>query len=98
MIRFGKIMKNTGSNFEELSSRDGYAAIVYLPKRWSGMPALVIELKWNATAEGAIAQIQKKKYPECLKGFGNEILLVGINYDKNAPGGEKKHSCKITKI
>ena len=84
--------------WEELPAGEGYADIVYLPKHDSDWPALVIELKWNESAEGAIAQIQKKKYPECLKGFGNEILLVGINYDKNAPGEEKKHSCKITKI
>ena len=84
--------------WEELPSGEGYADIVYLPKQGSDWPALVIELKWNKTAEGAIDQILKKKYPDVLKGFGSEIMLVGINYDKDAPAGEHKHSCKIVKV
>lgn len=40
------------------------------------------ELKWNKTAEGAIASIKEKNYPQALQGFGSDILLVGINYDE----------------
>lgn len=61
-------------------------------------PALVIELKWNQSAEGAIAQIKDRHYPERLCEFGGEILLVGINYDKNASAGEKKHTCIIERL
>lgn len=32
-----------------------------------------------------------------IKDFGGEILLVGINYDKDAPAGERKHTCVIEK-
>lgn len=84
--------------WEELPGGEGYADIVYLPKRESDWPALVIELKWNEKAEGAIAQIMNKKYPESLQGFGGEIILVGISYQKAAPGGEKKHTCRIVKL
>ncbi len=84
--------------WEELPSGEGYADIVYLPKHDSEWPALVIELKWNSSAEGAIDQILKKKYPESLKEYGSEIVLVGINYDKDAPGGDKKHTCRITRV
>lgn len=83
--------------WEELPGGEGYADVVYLPKRDSGYPALVIELKWNQSAKGAIDQIVKKKYPEVLKDYGSDILLVGINYDKDAPAGERKHSCRIEK-
>lgn len=83
--------------FEELASGEGYADIVYLPKKRVPLPALVIELKWNQSAEGAISQIKKKKYPTAIQDFGGEILLVGINYDKNAPAGERKHTCVIEK-
>ncbi len=83
--------------FEELPSGDGYADIVYLPKRDSDWPVLVIELKWNESAYAAINQIKNRKYPESLKGYGNDILLVGINYDKDALAGKRKHSCKIEK-
>ena len=81
--------------WEELPSGEGYADIVYLPKHDSDWPALVIELKWNESAEGAIDQIRRKRYPDALKDYGSEILLVGISYDKNAPSGERKHSCRI---
>ena len=84
--------------FEELPSGDGYADIVYLPKRASRVPALVIELKWNKSAEGAIAQIKDKRYFDALKDYGGEILLVGINYDREARGEKRKHICVIEKI
>lgn len=83
--------------FEELPGGDGFADIVYLPKKDSLMPALVIELKWNKTAEGAIAQMKDRRYPDAIRKFGSEILLVGINYDKDAPAGKRKHTCLIEK-
>ena len=84
--------------FEELPAGAGYADIVYIPRRDSDWPALVIELKWNRTARGAIDQIHDKNYPDVLKGLGSEILLVGINYDKDAPAGKRRHTCRIEKI
>lgn len=78
---------------EELASGIGYADVVYIPKKGSSMPILLIELKWNKTEDGAISQIKKKHYPQVLEEYGKDILLVGINYDvKN-----KKHSCRIEK-
>ena len=84
--------------FEELPAGDGYADIVYLPKKNSMLPALVIEMKWNKSAEGAIAQIRDKRYPDALKGLDCDILLVGINYDKDAPAGKRKHECVIESL
>ncbi len=84
--------------FEELPSGDGYADIVYLPKQDSDWPALVIELKRNKSGDTAIQQIKNRHYPESLKNYGGEILLVGINYDKEAPAGKRKHSCRIEKM
>ena len=81
--------------FEELPAGKGFADIVYLPKYNSDWPALVIELKWNQSAEGAIEQILDRKYPEALKNYDGDILLAGINYDKDAPIGSRKHSCRI---
>ncbi len=84
--------------FEELPAGDGYADIVYLPKKTLPVPALVIELKWKQPAEGAIAQIRKKQYPEALQEYGGEILLVGIGYEKDAGDGKRKHTCRIEKV
>ena len=78
---------------EELPSGHGYADIVFFPKKKSSMPLLLIELKWNQTDEGAIGQIRNRDYPEALKNYGGDILLVGINYDARS----KKHTCKIEK-
>jgi hypothetical protein len=78
---------------EELPTGIGYADVVYLPKKGSAMPIMVVELKWNKSAEGAIAQIKNRNYPQVLEGFGSDILLVGINYDEKS----KKHTCMIEK-
>ncbi len=81
--------------FEELPAGVGYADIVYLPKKESVLPALVIELKWNRSVEGAIQQIKSRRYPEAIKGYGGDILLVGISYDKGASAGKRVHQCRI---
>ena len=83
--------------FEELPSGDGYADIVYLPKKASPVPVLVIERKWNRSARGAIDQIRDKKYPNVLDGYEGDILLVGIAYDKDGKKEGRKHTCPIEK-
>lgn len=84
--------------WEELPAGMGYADVVYLPKHDSDWPVLVIELKWNDSAEGAINQILQRKYPDAFRDYGCDIILVGINYDKNAPAGKRKHNCKICRV
>lgn len=79
---------------EELPTGRGIADVAYLPKRKSPLPALVIELKWNQSSEGALAQIKGKNYPAVLKDYGGEIAAVGIAYDPKS----KKHSCVIERI
>lgn len=54
---------------------------------------MIVELKYDKSAEGAIAQIKEKKYVESLKEYTGNLLLVGINYDKES----KRHSCVIEK-
>lgn len=78
---------------EELPSGKGIADVVYLPKRNSMLPALVIELKWNKSSGGAIMQMKERNYPAVLEDYGGEIVMVGINYDAK----EKVHSCVIEK-
>ncbi len=79
--------------FEELPAGDGFADIVYIPLPDSGWPMLVIELKWNKSASGAIAQILDKKYPSAFNNYNGDILLVGINYDRE----DRKHTARIIK-
>lgn len=79
---------------EELPSGKGIADVVYLPKRKSMLPAMIIELKWDKSSEGAVGQIKKKNYPAVLQDYGGEIVLVGINYNSKT----KVHTCKIERI
>ena len=60
-------------------------------EKFQEKPALVVELKWNQSAEGAIAQIGKKEYCASLEEYKGNILLVGVNYDKKT----KEHNCVI---
>lgn len=62
--------------------KSGRSLSVYLPKRSSSMPIMVVELKWNGSAQGAIEQIKERNYPQVFQGYGSDILLVGINYDE----------------
>ncbi len=76
----------------ELPSGKGFADVVYLPKRNVEKPALLIELKWKKTAEGALAQIKDRGYASWLEGYTGDILLIGISYDE-----KKGHACKVEK-
>ena len=80
----------------ELPTGRGFADFVYIPKPVyrEDYPALVVELKWNKSAQTALQQIKEKRYAESLKDYAGEILLVGINYDKKT----KKHTCSIEKF
>ncbi|MBR4095750.1 MAG: AAA family ATPase [Oscillospiraceae bacterium] len=85
--------KNDYEIFRELPSGKGYADLTFIPRKGVDAPAMVIELKYNNTAETAIEQIKAKNYTEKLEAFSGEILIVGISYDDN-----KGHSCVIEKI
>lgn len=78
----------------EMTAGNGFSDMVFLPKRASSKPALVLELKWDQTAEGAISQIKDKKYVSALKDYKGNVLLVGINYKKKS----KRHQCRIEKV
>ena len=68
----------------------GYADFIFKPRANAGWrPAMVVELKYNQSADTAIRQIKEKRYQGALSGYSDKILLVGINYD--AEGEDKKH-------
>ena len=77
----------------EMSAGKGFADIVFEPNRNCNLPAMIVELKWGHSAEEAIEQIKRKDYLDCLQNYHGEVLLVGVNYDK-----EKRHTCKIERV
>ena len=83
----------------ELDSGKGYVDIAYLPSpKYPDKPALVLELKYNKSAETAIAQIKRQEYPSRIEDYKGNIMLVGIDYDRDVSSTKaefKHHSCKI---
>ena len=76
----------------ELPTGKGFADICLIPRKLHlDKPAVVIELKWDKSASGALDQIREKQYGNALKDYHGSILLVGINYNKTT----KKHECMI---
>ena len=60
----------------------------------SNIPALIIELKNNKSAESAIKQIKEKKYDDLFGHYRGDLLFVGINYNAKT----KEHQCKIEEL
>ena len=73
----------------EARSGKGYCDYIFIPKTRS-LPAIILELKYGTSSEDAIKQIREKNYIQRVNSC-NEILLVGINYDKKT----KRHTCRI---
>ncbi len=78
----------------ELPSGKGFADIILLPYRQTDAPAIVLELKWNQSADTAIGQIKRQGYAKSLLHYVGDVILAGINYDKRT----KVHSCKIERV
>ena len=78
---------------QEMPAGNGFADILLLPnfQNPTGIP-IIIELKYDKSADSAIKQIKDRHYPDAVKDY-DRLLLVGINYDKDSP--DKKHECVI---
>ena len=83
--------KNDYVMHREYASGKGYADLVLIPRKNVSSPALVIELKYNKDAQAAITQIKNRNYPQKVAEYTGDILLVGINYDRDT----KRHDCQI---
>lgn len=92
-IAYLSAMKYYFKPIRELPTGRGFADFVFVPKHEyvNIYPALLVELKWNQSAETAIAQIKERKYPSALESYTGKILLVGINYDVKT----KEQQCRI---
>ncbi|MCC8066168.1 MAG: ATP-binding protein [Clostridiales bacterium] len=83
--------KNEYEIFRELPTGKGFADYAFIPRKGVDKPPMIIELKYNKSADSAIRQIHDNRYAGKLAGFGGKVLLVGVNYDKDAKGEERKH-------
>jgi hypothetical protein len=64
---------------------------VLIPRKNVDSPAIILELKYSQNADTAIEQIKRRQYPAKVAEYTGDILLVGINYDKQ----QKTHNCHI---
>ncbi len=78
----------------ELPTGRGFADVAFLPLPSCGKPAMVIELKYDKSAPAAIRQIKDRRYTQALEGYSGEVLLVGVNYDRDS----KEHGCMIERV
>ena len=79
----------------ELPAGKGFADVVFLPLPHTDKPAIIVELKYDGTADAAIQQIKDRQYVQALEGYSGEVLLVGISYNRDDK--DKPHSCVIEK-
>ena len=92
MIAMLASLKTYHKAVREFPCGKGFADLVYLPLRKdTNKPAILMELKWNKSAKTAITQIKERQYPKSLEDYAGEILLVGIDYQKET----KEHTCII---
>ncbi len=80
----------------EFPSGKGFADIVFLPLPHTDKPALVVELKYDKSAATALQQIKDRKYTQALERYSGEIVLAGVDYDKDKT--DKPHSCVIERV
>ena len=77
---------------QELPAGYGFADIGFIPINKKD-PAMIIELKCNHDADTAIKQIKNKNYPKVFENYLDNLILIGVNYDKST----KVHECVIEK-
>lgn len=64
--------------YRELVGGKGFADLVFIPRKTTQAPAIVVELKRNQTADAAIDQIKRKEYVQSLKDYRGRSV-VGRN-------------------
>ena len=78
----------------EMPTGRGFADMVFIPWHNVNLPAIVVELKWKQSAQTALDQIRERHYPESMKDYTGEVILCGVNYDKET----KVHTCVIERV
>ena len=72
----------------------GRADLIYEPAIKGTAPLILIEFKYDGSAEDAIEQIKTQEYFKRYTGQYRNIIIVGINYSTKT----KDHQCLIEKL
>ena len=74
--------RNHHTIVHEIPSVKRFADILLIPRpKYTDKPAVVIELKKDKNAKGAITRIKQKNYVKALENYIGNLLLAGSNYD-----------------
>lgn len=92
--------RNYYSLVREMPAGKGFADMVFRPlDHHKDKPAIIVELKWDESAETALKQIKDRQYVKALDGYYGKVLLVGISYGKDSQiSNYKHHKCVIEEI
>lgn len=86
-------LKNNYNISKEESNTLGRADLIFHPVKGNN-PAIIIELKVDASPEKAIEQIEEKGYTSSPGSYKGKVLLLGISYNSKT----LKHSSKIKEL
>ena len=78
----------------EYATGKGFADLVLIPRKNVTKPAVIIELKYDHTADTALDQIRNRRYPQKVAEYTGDMLLAGISYDRQT----KQHTCRIEQV
>jgi hypothetical protein len=82
------------SHREKEQAGKGRADLIYEPAIKGTVPLILIEFKYDGSAEEAISQIKTQEYFKRYTGQYRDIIIVGINYSTKT----KDHQCLIEKL
>ena len=77
----------------EFPAGKGFADIVFIPHE-NNVPLIVVELKRDTKIEKALEQIKDREYPESLRQYRGNTILLGLSYSTDT----KEHFCKIERL
>ena len=81
-------------SLREEQAGKGRADLIYEPAIKGTAPLILIEFKYDGSAEEAIEQIKTQEYFKRYTGQYRNIIIVGINYSTKT----KDHQCLIEKL
>ena len=98
MLAGERVQVNTGTFSNDMTNFQGKDDVLtllihlgYLSYHWPDKTVTIPNKEVSQEYINAISQIKEKQYVDALKEYKGNLLLVGINYEKDT----KTHTCVI---
>lgn len=76
---------------QTLNTENRFSCVSRCRRFGKSVAAILLELKYNQSADSALSQIKRKEYQGKVAQYSGHAILVGINYDRTT----KQHECHI---